>query len=122
LPCSSMRLLLAVALVATCVACGTKPKQGNITVFAASSLTEAFTAIAKSAPAKVTFNFAASSELALQLRSGASADVLATADDATMRSVRTFTQTPVEFTRNRLEIVIRKHLREPIRTITDLAD
>ncbi|MEU3018173.1 molybdate ABC transporter substrate-binding protein [Nocardiopsis sp. NPDC007018] len=65
---------------------------GELTVFAAASLTDAFTEIAEDFEARhpgveVTFNFAGSSELAQQINSGAPADVFAAANTATMDQV-----------------------------------
>ncbi|MBK9611740.1 molybdate ABC transporter substrate-binding protein [Candidatus Amarobacter glycogenicus] len=65
---------------------------GEITVFAASSLSEAFkevgAAFEKANPGtRVTFNFAASSALAVQINEGAPADVFASADTAQMKNV-----------------------------------
>lgn len=65
---------------------------GEITVFAASSLSEAFkevgAAFEKANPGtEVTFNFAASSALAVQINEGAPADVFASADTAQMKNV-----------------------------------
>src|SRR4051812_44851329 len=59
--------------------------QGDITVFAAASLTDAFEKLgpqfeAAHAGTSVKFNFAASSELATQINEGAPADVFASAD------------------------------------------
>ena len=66
--------------------------EGEITVFAASSLTEAFNeagkAFAEKNPkATVKFQFAASSALAVQINEGAPADVFASADTAQMKVV-----------------------------------
>lgn len=68
------------------------PLEGEIIVFAASSLTEAFKEAGAAFQAanprtKVTFNFAASSALAVQLNEGAPADVFASADNAQMKVV-----------------------------------
>ena len=73
-------------------AAGVGPATGNITVFAASSLTDAFTVAAKRfrelhPNAAVTFNFAASSALAVQINEGAPADVFASADGVQMKTV-----------------------------------
>ncbi|HET8632035.1 MAG TPA: molybdate ABC transporter substrate-binding protein [Thermomicrobiales bacterium] len=62
---------------------------GNLTVFAASSLTDAFNEMKREIEAAnpgttVTFNFAASSTLETQLEQGARADVFASADEAQM--------------------------------------
>ena len=66
--------------------------EGEIVVFAASSLTDAFKEIGKAfesenPKATVTFNFAASSALAVQINEGAPADVFASADETQMRVV-----------------------------------
>src|SRR5258705_4610059 len=65
---------------------------GDITVFAAASLTESFTRIGEDFEAanpgsRVTFNFAGSSALATQITQGAPADVFAAASPGTMRAV-----------------------------------
>jgi len=60
----------------------------DVTVFAAASLTNVFEDIAKAHRAKgggpVKFSFAASSTLAKQIESGASADIFASADEEWM--------------------------------------
>src|SRR5215211_2616358 len=63
--------------------------QGNITVFAAASLTDAFNevgaAFTKAHPqAKATFSYDASSALVQQINHGAPADLFASADQANM--------------------------------------
>lgn len=65
---------------------------GSITVFAAASLTDAFKAIGKQFESenpgtKVTFSFAGSSTLAVQINQGAPADVFASADAKQMKVV-----------------------------------
>jgi len=65
---------------------------GTVVVFAAASLTEAFTALGAAFETEhpgttVTFNFASSSALAQQLRAGAPADVFAAASPAAMSIV-----------------------------------
>src|SRR5690348_1382916 len=67
----------------------TPPVTGNITVFAAASLTAAFNdigaAFTKANPqAKATFNYDASSALVAQIIQGAPADAFASADQANM--------------------------------------
>jgi molybdate transport system substrate-binding protein len=62
---------------------------GTVTVFAAASLTDVFTALgdqlmADNPDLEVRFNFAGSSALATQLTQGAPADVFASADEAQM--------------------------------------
>jgi molybdate transport system substrate-binding protein len=67
---------------------------GNITVFAAASLTDAFTELAaefkKADPGvgEVTFNFAGSSALRTQLEQGARADIFASADVVQMDAAK----------------------------------
>ncbi|MFC3493159.1 molybdate ABC transporter substrate-binding protein [Glycomyces rhizosphaerae] len=65
---------------------------GTVTVFAAASLTEAFTEIGERFEAEhegvqVEFNFAGSSDLAAQITEGAPADVFASADQPNMDKV-----------------------------------
>lgn len=58
----------------------------KVTVFAAASLTAAFTDVAKLDPnLDITFNFDGSPTLVDQIKGGAPADVLATADEANMK-------------------------------------
>src|SRR5438477_8030442 len=62
---------------------------GEVVVFAASSLQDAFKQLAqnlKSQGINATFNFAGSQALAAQLAQGAQADVFASADDAQMQA------------------------------------
>jgi molybdate transport system substrate-binding protein len=68
------------------------PLSGNITVFAAASLTEPFTELGKqfetaNPGTQVRFSFAASSALAQQINSGAPADVFASASPVNMDQV-----------------------------------
>jgi len=123
--------LVLVALVAL-VACGggsSAPGGARpITVFAASSLTEAFDEIGKrfeetAGGARVTFNYGASSTLVVQVGAGAPADVLATADEATMgQAVAVGTvEAPAVFARNRLAILVARGNPKGIRTLADLA-
>ena len=86
------RLAVLVLLLSSLTACGSDatPEKSTITVFAAASLKGAFTEIGKQFETEnngvtVKFNFAGSADLVAQLQQGASADVLATADDATMK-------------------------------------
>jgi molybdate transport system substrate-binding protein len=87
---------------------------GEITVFAAASLTGSFTQIGKDFEAahpgaKVKFNFGGSSALAQQINQGAPADVFASAAPANMKQVTdagAITGTPVTFVKNTLEIAV----------------
>lgn len=87
---------------------------GDITVLAASSLTDAFTTLGDQLEEEhpgtsVKFSFAASSELATQITSGAPADVFASASPSTMDQVVSAGDAagdPAVFVRNRLEIAV----------------
>ncbi|OIK06574.1 molybdate ABC transporter substrate-binding protein [Streptomyces monashensis] len=85
---------------------------GNVTVFAAASLKESFTALGKEFEqqhpgTKVSFNFGGSDTLAASITSGAPADVFAAASPKTMAIVtgkKDAARTPATFVRNQLEI------------------
>ena len=99
-------------------ACGwlrprTRPaaSRATLTVFAASSLTEAFTQLGTEFTAahpdvKVNFDFAGSNDLVTQLQQGAPADVLATADTGNMDKVAGKTGAPQDFAGNKLMIAV----------------
>jgi molybdate transport system substrate-binding protein len=119
------------ALLAACSAApsstGPVPKQpSRILVLAASSLTDAFTAIGKAYETahpgtKVVFSFAASSDLVEQVQQGAPADVLATASTRTMDEVAKELTGPARpFARNRLVIVTAPGNPEHVSTLADL--
>ncbi|MCU1589462.1 MAG: molybdenum transporter, periplasmic molybdate-binding protein [Frankiales bacterium] len=96
----------------------------TITVFAASSLTKAFTAEAKPFEAAhpglhVRFSFAGSQSLVVQIKQGAPADVLATADTASMAAAG-LSGSRV-FARNRLSIITAPANPKHIATLRDLA-
>ena len=103
---------------------------GPIIVSAAASLIEAFTRIGEQFERKydgtdVTFNFDASSALVLQIRSGAPADVFASANEASMDELvddEHVSAKPVVFARNELMIATKAGNPERIRTLADLAD
>jgi molybdate transport system substrate-binding protein len=101
---------------------------GTVNVFAAASLTGAFTQIGKDFEAansgtKVTFNFAGSPALATQINEGAPADVFAAASPATMKTVTDAGNadgTPVVFARNQLVIAVAKGNPNGITGLSDL--
>jgi len=95
-------------------------------VLAASSLTDAFTDIGKRyekrTGTRVTFSFAGSQELAAQVRQGAPADVLATADTATMQSVGgELPEGSRVFARNTLVVVVAPGNPGHVRSLADLS-
>ena len=87
---------------------------GTLTVFAAASLTDAFSALGEELTARhpgvdVRFNFAGSSALATQIVQGAPADVFASANEPQMAVVTDeglADGNPVVFTSNVLEIAV----------------
>jgi len=139
-------LALAVGLALFAVACGSDAPaatptvtgspdakstaaaiEGSITVFAASSLTDAFKEASKEFQAKhpgvkVTFNFAASSALAAQINEGAPADVFASADSNQMKVVtdRRNAANPAVFVTN-VPVVVTPKSGSPVTSFADLA-
>lgn len=104
--------------------------EGEITVFAAASLTESFTevgdAFTEANPdSKATFSFDASSALATQIIEGAPADVFASADVANMTKVTDESLNgtePVIFATNPLTIVVAPGNPAGITGVADLAN
>ena len=101
--------------------------EGEVVVFAASSLTDAFKEAARkfregNPNARVTFNFASSSALSTQINEGAPADVFASADLAQMRVVtdKGSAADPVIFATNLPTLVVPKS-GSPVATFADLA-
>ena len=132
---SRIRLAAAVAVAALALAaCGDDITSGGssgsaneIKVFAAASLTAAFTELGQqytsaNGGTKVTFNFAGSQALATQIRQGAPADVFASADLANMDKVKDLVATPQNFASNRLAIVVEQGNPKGVKGLADLAD
>nr|WP_325050753.1 molybdate ABC transporter substrate-binding protein [Actinomadura spongiicola] len=102
---------------------------GTLTVFAAASLTEAFTELGKTFEngrpgVRVRFNFGGSSSLARQITQGAPADVFASASPATMKTVTDAgdaTGRPRVFAGNRLVIAVPKDNPGKVRAVGDLS-
>ncbi len=131
-------LLLAVALSLAVMAPLASPatpasavpaQQATLTVFAASSLTDAFKEIGQAFEAEksttVTFNFGASSQLRTQLQQGASADVFASADQVQMNNARddgSIASPDVTFARNRLVVITPKDNPGRIQSAADIAN
>jgi molybdate transport system substrate-binding protein len=99
-----------------------------VTVFAAASLTEAFTddknRLTTANPGlTLTYSFAGSQQLVAQLQSGAPADVVATADQANMQKLvdANLVEAPRDFARNLLEIVVAPGNPKGVRGLSDLA-
>jgi molybdate transport system substrate-binding protein len=116
---------------ATAAGAVTEPAvSGDVTVFAAASLTDAFTEIGKAfmteyPDSTVTFSFGASSELVTQINEGAPADVFASADQNNMTKLTDAGNNgsePAVFATNSLEIVVGSGNPEGITGVADLAN
>lgn len=101
---------------------------GTLTVSAASSLTEAFTAIGKQFEAanpgtEVRFNFAASGAIVSQIEGGAPVDVIALADTVPMEELdkqSLLTGPGAPFARNRMIIITKPGNPDKITRLADL--
>jgi len=121
---------LALAALAACGS-GDENAAGSettLTVFAAASLTEAFTEIgddfeAENEGVTVEFNFAGSSDLAAQITEGAPADVFASADQANMDKAvdAGAAADPVTFALNQLVIAVPAGNPDAVTGLADLA-
>lgn len=121
--------LAALTLIAA-TGCSPSPDRGTLTVFAAASLKNSFTALGTHFEAAhpgvtVTFYFAGSSDLATQIQQGAPADVFASADTKNMDKVtgdKLIAGTPVPFASNTLEIAVPPGNPAKITDLSDLTD
>ena len=125
--------VLAVAALALAACGGDEPSGGSsgssneIKVFAAASLTAAFTELGQqytsaNGGTKVTFNFAGSQALATQIQQSAPADVFASADLANMDKVKDLVGTPKSFASNLLAIVVEKGNPKGVKGLDDLGN
>jgi molybdate transport system substrate-binding protein len=102
---------------------------GQITVFAAASLTESFTALGSqfetaNPKASVKFSFGPSSGLATQITQGAPADVFASASPKNMSQVITAkaATTATTFAKNEMEIAVPPDNPAKVTALANLAD
>lgn len=106
-----------------------EPLSGDITVFAAASLTAAFEQIGEDFTAAnpgtgVEFNFAGSQDLRTQLEQGGRADIFASADTNQMDMATAsgvVTEEATIFVHNRLVVIIPKANEAGVETLQDLA-
>lgn len=126
---STSILLLLTVVLSLCAMPVQAQATKSLTVFAASSLSDAFKEIANNfkkanAGVEITFNFGASSMLATQLTNGAPADIFASANSKQMDVVRDGKRiggTPRTFAKNRLVLAIPADNPAKIQTLRDLA-
>jgi molybdate transport system substrate-binding protein len=119
------RVVLALLLVAACSADASD--RHTVTVFAAASLAKAFKAEAEAYESthpdtEVVLSFAGSPSLVAQIEQGAPADVLATADVATIARLEgSLTARPQVFAHNQLALVTERGNPQHLVSLADLA-
>jgi molybdate transport system substrate-binding protein len=106
---------------------GSSGSSNELKVFAAASLTAAFTELGQryssaNGGTKVTFNFAGSQALATQIQQSAPADVFASADTTNMDKVKDLVGTPQSFASNLLAIVVEKGNPKGVEGLDDLGN
>ena len=125
-----MKTSLISILVAAATLAGGVAQAGELTVSAASSLTQAFKGVAQAyerqyAGTTVALNFGASGALLQQVARGAPVDVLASADEETMdaaeRQRLVLAGQRRDFARNALVLVVPRDGNLPIARLQDLA-
>lgn len=117
---------LAAALTATLLLLTAgRARAGELTVFAASSLREAFSELGQQFEAqhkgvRVALQFAGSQELRVQLDNGAAADVFASADEKQMALVVALAPRPRIFARNQPVLIVPRDNPAGLRVFADL--
>lgn len=116
------------AAVLLAAACGDDGGSGDLTVFAAASLTDAFSELADAFEddhpgVAVALGFAGSSSLREQILAGAPADVLAAADEASVQAIVDAGEAEgsVVFARNRVQLAVPRGNPEGVTSLEDLA-
>ena len=128
---ASAALLLAACASPSAAPTTTKsadPLKGTVTVLAAASLTEVYDSLAKEfeklhPSVTITASYGGSSALATQIVQGAPADLFATANEATMRTVTDAglaDGTPIVYATNVLQLVVPPGNPAHVKTIADL--
>jgi molybdate transport system substrate-binding protein len=103
--------------------------KGDLTISAASSLTDVFTELAKqfrkdNKGVKVRLNFGSSSTLLTQIQSGAPSDIMASADLTNLEKLvasGNVVVTPKVFARNTMAIAVKPGNPKSVRSLADLA-
>ncbi len=122
-------VFMAVLVVLSASGCtGSSPEEKTVTVFAAASLTEAFTELkevyeAEHPDERVELNFAGSNTLKIQIEQGAKADLYVSANMKYMDELieKGYISESREFARNRLVIIIPRDNPGEIKSPEDLA-
>jgi molybdate transport system substrate-binding protein len=114
-----LRHALAAALLLLVTGCGGSDESEQLTVYAASSLTEVLQELAP----QHRYNFAGSDELATQIREGAEADVYAAASPKYPEELRAegLVERPVVFATNTLVVIVPKQNSNGVNHVEDLA-
>ena len=120
--------LLPMAVHASPIVEVSKPK-GDLTISAATSLTDAFTELAKqfrkvNKGVKVRLNFGSSSTLIAQVQSGAPSDIMASADLTNLEKLvasGNVAVTPKVFARNTMAIAVKPGNPKSVRSVADLS-
>jgi len=130
-----MKRIVGVLMVGICAmgtvepAAAASAQKGEVTVSAAASLTDSFTALAKAFRAanpkvKVRLNFGSSSTLVAQIQAGAPSDVIAAADLSSVEKLVAsghVVAAPRVFARNSMAIAVKPGNPEKVKSINDLA-
>ncbi|MEU3354095.1 molybdate ABC transporter substrate-binding protein [Streptomyces sp. NPDC037389] len=127
---TALAAALLLPLATACGGSGDKSddarRRTTLTVLAAASLTDVFkeakAVYEKEHPGtKVNFSFAGSQELAAQVRQGAPADALVTADTKTMDGLAQQTNAPTTIAKNRLTIATAPGNPQKVQGLSDLS-
>jgi molybdate transport system substrate-binding protein len=129
-------LMIVVVVTASLVpnaACATSTMEssklgGDLTISAAASLTDAFTALTQqfrqsNKGLKIHLNFGSSATLVAQIQSGAPSDILASADLTNLERLidsGNVTETPKVFARNTMAIAMKLGNPKSVRSVADL--
>ena len=114
----TLAAIAAVLILAGCGGDGGESGEGELIVYAASSLTDVF----QDLDTKAVYNFAGSDELATQIREGAEADVYAAASTKYPDELYedSLVEQPKIFATNRLVLIVPKDNRARIHSLADL--
>ena len=130
MPRRALTSVMTICLLLLVVGFTTAQSTQTLTVFAASSLSDAFTEIGNNFKAAhgtvdVVFNFGSSSTLATQLIEGAAADIFASANPKQMQIAsdsQRIAAKPTTFAKNRLILIVPVDNPAKIQTLHDLAN